>query len=104
MTDIEKANRESVERMMDSHPILIGVGKARDVIPGRGDNENLLTHAGPPIGWDRMSGPMRGAVAGALIFEGRAKSYDEAEKLVEAGKVEFAPCHHYQSAGPMAMS
>ena len=102
MTDIEKANRESVERMMDSHPILIGVGKARDVIPGRGDNENLLTHAGPPIGWDRMSGPMRGAVAGALIFEGRAKTYDEAEKLVEAGKVEFAPCHHYQSAGPMA--
>jgi hypothetical protein len=102
MTDIEKANRESVERMMDSHPILIGVGKARDVIPGRGDNENLLTHAGPPIGWDRMSGPMRGAVAGALIFEGRAKTYDEAETLVEAGKVEFAPCHHYQSAGPMA--
>jgi len=102
MTDIEKANRESVERMMDSHPILIGVGKARDVIPGRGDNENLLTHAGPPIGWARMSGPMRGAVAGALIFEGRAKTYDEAEKLVEAGKVEFAPCHHYQSAGPMA--
>lgn len=102
MIDIEKANRESVERMMDSHPILIGAGKARDVIPGRGDNENLLTHAGPPIGWDRMSGPMRGAVAGALIFEGRAKTYDEAEKLVEAGKVEFAPCHHYQSAGPMA--
>jgi hypothetical protein len=102
MVDIEKANRESVERMMDSHPILIGVGKARDVIPGRGDNENLLTHAGPPIGWDRMSGPMRGAVAGALIFEGRAKTYDEAETLVEAGKVEFAPCHHYQSAGPMA--
>ena len=102
MVDIEKANLESVTRMMDSHPVLIGVGKARDVIPGRGDNENLLTHAGPPIGWDRMSGPMRGAVAGALIFEGRAKTYDEAEKLVEAGKVEFAPCHHYQSAGPMA--
>lgn len=100
--DIEKANALAVERMMDAHPVLIGVGKARDVIPGRGDRENLLTHAGPPIGWERMSGPMRGAVAGALIFEGRAKTYDEAEKLVEAGKVEFAPCHHYQSAGPMA--
>ncbi len=100
--DIEKANALAVERMMDARPILIGVGKARDVIPGRGDKENLLTHAGPPIEWDRMSGPMRGAVAGALIFEGRAKTYEEAEKLVEAGKVEFAPCHHYQSAGPMA--
>jgi hypothetical protein len=72
------------------------------VIPGRGDKENLLTHAGPPIGWDRMSGPMRGAVAGALIFEGRAKTYEEAEILVAKGEVEFAPCHHYQSAGPMA--
>jgi hypothetical protein len=100
--DIEKANAQAVERMMDAHPVLIGVGKARDVIPGRGDNENLLTHAGPPIGWDRMSGPMRGAVVGSLIFEGRAKTYEEAEKLVEAGKVEFAPCHHYHSAGPMA--
>jgi hypothetical protein len=102
MVDIEKANQLAVERMMDSRPVLTGVGKARDVIPGRGDNENLLTHAGPPIGWERMSGPMRGAVAGALIFEGRAKTYAEAEALVEKGAVEFAPCHHYQSAGPMA--
>ena len=102
MVDIQKANQLAVERMMDSRPVLIGVGKARDVIPGRDDNENLLTHAGPPIGWERMSGPMRGAVAGALIFEGRAKTYAEAEALVEKGAVEFAPCHHYQSAGPMA--
>ena len=102
MIDIEKANLEAVNRMMDSRPVLVGVGKAREVIPGRGENENLLTHAGPPITWDRMSGPVRGAVAGSLIFEGRAKDYDEAEKLVHAGKVEFAPCHHYQSAGPMA--
>ena len=102
MVDIEKANQLAVERMMDSRPVLVGVGKARDVIPGRGDNENLLTHAGPPIGWDRMSGPMRGAVAGALIFEGRAKTYEAAEKLVLSGEIEFAPCHHYQSAGPMS--
>ena len=102
MVDIEKANQLAVERMMESRPVLVGVAKARDVIPGRGDNENLLTHAGPPIGWERMSGPMRGAVVGALIFEGRAKTYEEAEKLVLSGKIEFAPCHHYQSAGPMS--
>jgi hypothetical protein len=102
MVDIEKANQLAVERMMESRPVLVGVAKARDVIPGRGDNENLLTHAGPPIGWERMSGPMRGAVVGALIFEGRAKTYQEAEKLVLSGEIEFAPCHHYQSAGPMS--
>lgn len=103
MVDIDKANQLAVERMMDSRPVLVGVAKARDVIPGRGgDNDNLLTHAGPPIGWDRMSGPMRGAVVGALIFEGRATTYDEAEKLVLSGQIEFEPCHHYQSAGPMS--
>ena len=102
MVDIQKANQLAVERMMDSRPVLVGVAKARDVIPGRSDNENLLTHAGPPIGWDRMSGPMRGAVVGALIFEGRVKTYEEAEKLVLSDKIEFAPCHHYQSAGPMS--
>lgn len=102
MVDLQKANQLAVERMMDSRPILIGVGKARDVIPGRGNRENLFTHAGPPIDWERMSGPMRGAVAGALIFEGRARTYKDAEVLVEKGEVEFAPCHHFQSAGPMS--
>ncbi len=102
MVDIEKANQEAVERMMNAHPVLVGVGKARDVIPGRADKENLLTHAGPPITWERMSGPVRGAVVGSLIFEGRAKNYEEAEKLVLSGEIEFAPCHDYQSVGPMA--
>ena len=38
-----------------------------------GMRDNLLLHAGPPIEWERMSGPLRGAVIGALIFEGLAK-------------------------------
>jgi hypothetical protein len=98
--DIEKANREATERMMEARPVLVGLGKARDVIPGMRDN--LLLHAGPPITWDRMSGPMRGAVIGALIFEGKAKDDVEAQALVQAGKVDFEPCHHHQAVGPMA--
>jgi hypothetical protein len=102
MVDIEKANKLAVERMMDSRPILVGVEKAGQVIPGREGKENLLTHAGPPITWERASGPMRGAIAGALIFEGRVKTYEEAEKLVLSGEIDLEPCHHYQSAGPMS--
>jgi hypothetical protein len=30
--DIEKANTEATERMMEAHPVLVGLGKARDVI------------------------------------------------------------------------
>ena len=98
--DIEKANQTAVERMMEARPILKGVATARDVIPGIKDN--LLMHAGPPIEWERMSGPMRGAVIGALIFEGLAKNEKKAVGMVEAGEVEFDPCHHHSAVGPMA--
>ena len=98
--DIEKANAETVERMMEAHPVLVGVGRAIDVIPGM--REDLLLHAGPPITWERASGPMRGAITGALIFEGKASSEEEAKAMLDAGEVELAPCHHHASVGPMA--
>jgi hypothetical protein len=98
--DIEKANAEATERMMEARPVLVGVGRARDVIPGM--RENLLLHAGPPITWERASGPMRGAITGALIFEGKAKDEAEARALVESGQIELEPCHHHQAVGPMA--
>jgi hypothetical protein len=98
--DIEKANAEAVERMMEARPVLVGLGKAIDVIPGM--RENLLLHAGPPITWERASGPMRGAITGALIFEGKAKDMKSAQKLVESGEIELEPCHHHQAVGPMA--
>jgi hypothetical protein len=98
--DIEKANTEAVNRMMEAQPVLAGLGKAIDVVPGM--HENLLMHAGPPITWERASGPMRGAITGALIFEGRARNEKEARALVESGEIQLEPCHHHQSVGPMA--
>jgi len=98
--DFEKANQIAVERMMSARPILKGVATARDVVPGMKDN--LIMHAGPPIEWERMSGPMRGAVIGGLIFEGLAKHEKQAVGMVESGEVEFDPCHHHASVGPMA--
>ena len=100
MIDIEKANTQCVERMMESQPVVVGVGRAIDVIPGMRDN--LFLHAGPPITWERMPGPMKGAVIGALLFEGKAETAQEAEALAKSGKIDFEPCHHHSSAGPMA--
>lgn len=100
MLDIEQANQTAVERMMTARPILKGVATARDVIPGM--HENLLLHAGPPITWDRASGPMQGAITGALIFEGRANNPQEAQDLVLSGEIELSPCHEHDSVGPMA--
>ncbi len=98
--DIDKANSEACERMMESRPLVVGLGKALEVIPDM--RENLLLHAGPPITWDRASGPMRGAITGALIFEGKAKNEKEAQALVESGKIALEPCHDHQAVGPMA--
>jgi hypothetical protein len=98
--DIDQANRTAVERMMAARPILTGLATARDVIPGM--DENLLLHAGPPIEWARASGPLRGAVIGALLFEGRARDEAGAAALVERGEVRLEPCHHHGAVGPMA--
>ena len=98
--NIEQANTEATERMMEARPVLVGLGKARDVIPDMRDN--LLLHAGPPITWERASGPMQGAITGALIFEGKATNEAEAQALVESGEIELEPCHHHGAAGPMA--
>jgi hypothetical protein len=98
--DIGKANAEAVGRMMEARPVLVGLAKARDVLPGMRDD--LLLHAGPPITWDRASGPMRGAITGALIFEGKAGSEADARALVESGQIRLEPCHHHQAVGPMA--
>ncbi|MDM8519903.1 DUF1116 domain-containing protein [Anaerolineales bacterium HSG6] len=98
--NIEQANQQAVERMMEARPVLVGIGTARDVIPGMRDN--LLLHAGAPITWERASGPMRGAITGALILEGKASSEAEAQQLVESGEIELEPCHHHNAVGPMA--
>lgn len=100
MVDIEKANAIVVERFMEARPVATTMAKALDVVPGI--HENMLLHAGPPVTWERMSGPTRGAMIGALIFEGKAKTPEEAEKLLKSGKIEFSPCHEHMCASPMA--
>jgi hypothetical protein len=94
------ANTKALETINKSHPFLIGVGRAIEDIPGM--RKNLILHAGPPVEWDRMCGPMKGAVIGALIYEGLAKSEDEARSLAASGEIGFEPCHHHSAVGPMA--
>ena len=97
---IDEANQEVVERIQRGQAVLAGMGIARDVIPGMHDR--MILHAGPPIAWERMCGPQRGAVMGAIIYEGLANDEVEAARLAASGGVEFAPCHHHHAVGPMA--
>jgi hypothetical protein len=97
---IEEANEKAVKKISEAKPVATGIKKAKDVIPGM--TERTLLHAGPPVEWKRMSGPTRGAVMGAAIFEGWAENEDEAAKLAESGEIKFDPCHDHDSVGPMA--
>jgi hypothetical protein len=98
--EVERANQLAVDRMMESDPAWVGMGLARKVIPGM--TEKTFLHAGPPIEWGRMSGPMRGAIIGAAIYEGLAHDGAEAEKLAKSGEISFTPTHHHNAVGPMA--
>ena len=100
MVDIEKANQEAIKRLLNAAPVLVDIEKAIDVIPGM--KKNLILHSGPPITWERMCGTQKGAVIGALIYEGLAKNEEEAVALASSGEIIFEPCHHHQSVGPMA--
>ncbi|MBU2703227.1 hypothetical protein Ga0466249_004367 [Sporomusaceae bacterium BoRhaA] len=97
---IDAANQVAVERLMNARPVLVDIDSALNVIPGM--TKKTILHAGPPISWERMAGPMKGAIIGALLYEGVAKNPKEAEKLVLSGAIKFSPCHEHRAVGPMA--
>jgi len=97
---IAAANAEAVARIMSARPVLVGFGRAVDVVPGM--TATTILHAGPPIEWERMSGPMKGAVTGALVFEGLARDLDDAAAVAASGRITFSPCHEHDAVGSMA--
>ena len=97
---IEKANEEAVDRLTAGQPVLVDIAPAREVIPGLQDK--MITHAGPPIAWNHMCGAQQGAIIGQVIYEGWAKTADEARALLGKGAIRLEPNHHHQTVGPMA--
>jgi hypothetical protein len=99
LDEVEHANTVSVTRMMESEPIWVDVGTAKAKIPKMG---NLILHSGPPLDRGRVSGPMKGAIIGATIFEGWAETPKQAEVLFRDGEIKLDCNHHHNSVAPMA--
>jgi hypothetical protein len=97
---VAAANRTALDRLLGASPFLVDVQPAGDAIPGL--TGRMLLHSGPPIAWEGMCGPMRGAIIGASLFEGWATTPEEAERLAEGGEIAFDACHHHGAVGPMA--
>ena len=98
-TRVDKANAEALSRMLSADPVLTEVLPAAELIEDLGKHKIL--HAGPPVSWENMCGPMRGAVCGAIVLEGWAADLATAEKLAAGGDIEFSPNHHHSAVGPM---
>ena len=99
MHAIDTANEQAFQRMLAGDPVLIDVVPAADAIPQL--KERMILHAGPPVEWSRMCGPMRGAIMGVAVFEGWAPNLDVAADMAAAGEFEFHPNHHFDAVGPM---
>ncbi len=97
---VNEANAAVIERLKAARPHWVDVKTASDVIPELREGRTLL-HAGPPITWERMTGPMQGAVLGAAKLEGWATTDEEATELAATGGIRFIPCHDVSAVGPM---
>lgn len=99
--EIDAANEKVVERLVSSQPFLTDVRPAYELVPELDSEEKIILHAGPPIKYENMTGPMQGACIGAMLFEDWATDEDDAQQQLENGEVEFIPCHHVGVVGPM---
>ena len=97
---ISAANKEAVARIQKGTARLTGIALAKNIVPGLTDR--MLLHAGPPVKWENMCGTMRGAMIGAMLFEGWAKNPEEAASLAASGKIAFDSAHHHGAIGPMS--
>lgn len=94
-----KANEIAINKMKEADPVLVDIRLAKDVL--KNFSKNIFLHAGPPIKFEDMCEPMKGAVYCALINEGFAKDVDEAKRVAVSGDILYKPCHEFGVVGPM---
>lgn len=99
-TSLAQANSSVIERVRQARPHWLDVKPAGQLISVLNQGMTLL-HAGPPMAWQDMTGPMKGACIGAALLEGWATEESQALRLLETGEVNFVPCHHVNAVGPM---
>ena len=97
---IKESNETAFNSYLNTQTVLTGVTLASDAIHTLG--ERMILFAGPPIEWERMCGPVKGAIVGAILYEGWADNEQHAFELAASGEVEFAPCQEHGAVGPMA--
>ncbi len=96
---VDQANMQAFNVLKSGSPVLRRVRPAHECLPQM--TRTTIFHAGPPIDWKDMCGPMRGAFIGAIKYEGLADTDEEAVRLMESGAITYGPNHAQSAVGPM---
>ena len=98
---IDAANQQACAHVIAARPMLVDVALRADSVWPEMKSQRILLHAGAPVAWGDMCGPMHGAMIGAALYEGWADSPEQARALLERGAIAFAQCHDFKAVGPM---
>jgi Protein of unknown function (DUF1116) len=100
VTERDRANAETVERMWAADPVLVDVRPAREVVPGL-TPETILT-SGAPLPWNEYFGGQRSGIVGGALYEGLAADGQEADEKIRSGEIRVAACQDYGCIGSLA--
>lgn len=94
---IQQANEKAVNRIIDSDPVWVDILPAGEVIDGLEDH--MILHSGPPIACEDMCMLHRRGMVSGVLFEGWAKTEEEAKKLLEAGEIKIDSALNHNTVG-----
>ena len=94
---IDKANELAVSRIIDGDPVWVDILPAGEVIDGLGDY--TILHSGPPIDYDDMVMLHRRGMVSGCLFEGWAKTEEEAIALIKSGKIKIESALDHNTVG-----
>lgn len=95
---INQANDTVIDLLQKNDPYWVGVRPAIECVPDM--REGLILHSGPEIEWDEMSETQRQGGINGVLFEGYAKTREDAEHLLKTGEITFASGNDYHIVVP----
>lgn len=93
-------NQAAFERLTKADPVLVEIRPAIEVVP-RMTLQTVLT-SGAPLAWSKYQGGQRDAIIGGALYEGLAKTREEAIALLDAGEIKVSSCHEHDCIGSVA--
>jgi len=97
---VHAANDEVVRRLNVATPVLTGLARCGDAVPGVGSRTVL--HCGPALDWATAGDPLRRSIAATVVAEGWTGDVVEVPRLVETGAVRLASANAHDTVLPMA--